>query len=197
MPKEVVKMMESLDSQGITSEVQGMKVDLRNLDGASGTLTSEEDVPFKDAFGEPASVRSSVELSYNQAGGAFYFHGEVRSEFVTKCHRCLLPHTEPLENSFDVEVRRSGVEGGSSGVARGDHADHVTVALNEHQVSFSEYINENTVVSIPMLILCTDDCKGLCPTCGVNLNQSECSCETEVDSRWGALKKLSENKDNQ
>jgi len=41
-----------------------------------------------------------------------------------------------------------------------------------------------------MKILCAEDCKGLCPTCGANLNETDCDCKAPVDARWASLKDL-------
>jgi uncharacterized protein len=50
---------------------------------------------------------------------------------------------------------------------------------------------EQIVLQIPIKILCTDTCKGLCPHCGININMASCSCHAEfIDERLAVLKKL-------
>jgi uncharacterized protein len=47
------------------------------------------------------------------------------------------------------------------------------------------------VVSVPMVILCADDCRGLCPVCGANRNRDACRCQSAADPRWNALRRQS------
>jgi uncharacterized protein len=52
-------------------------------------------------------------------------------------------------------------------------------------------------LSIPLKVLCKDDCKGLCPRCGINLNDTSCSCDTtDTDPRWAPLSKLKDESNN-
>ena len=52
-----------------------------------------------------------------------------------------------------------------------------------------EAAREQLLLALPLKVTCREDCKGLCPQCGKNLNQERCSCSTEVeDPRWAALK---------
>lgn len=55
----------------------------------------------------------------------------------------------------------------------------------------TDEVRQNIVLNLPMKKVCRDTCAGLCAICGVNLNIEQCSCkETNIDSRWEALKKL-------
>jgi uncharacterized protein len=49
------------------------------------------------------------------------------------------------------------------------------------------------LVAIPVHVVCRPDCRGLCVTCGKNLNEGDCDCKTEPDPRWAALQELLEN----
>jgi DUF177 domain-containing protein len=51
-------------------------------------------------------------------------------------------------------------------------------------------VHETVVVNVPMVVACRDDCRGLCPTCGTNLNAGSCTCGDAVDSRWDALRDM-------
>ncbi len=62
-----------------------------------------------------------------------------------------------------------------------------------HRLDLEDPMREYALLSIPMLPLCREDCKGLCPQCGANLNDGPCDCDTEqVDDRLAALKHLLE-----
>jgi uncharacterized protein len=165
-----------------------VKIDLRELDETSGRVTGEDRVEFVDAMGETAVLDCAVEASYNRTGDAVYFHVVASSQYDTLCHRCLDPVVCPLQAEFDVVVRR-GIDRAAlrdDEVAKGDF---ITLGTNEHEVSLNPFVYENLVVNIPMLILCREDCKGLCPQCGNNRNRGECRCEPAGDPRWDALRK--------
>ena len=57
-------------------------------------------------------------------------------------------------------------------------------------MDISEAIRQYTVMALPIKPLCRQDCSGLCPTCGMNLNEKHCSCTHEIDSRWEKLSSL-------
>ena len=171
-----------------------MIVDLRRLDEqveSRGRLAPDEVVPYRDAFDNEMSVACHVELSYERSGGAYFFHGQLEGEFRTQCHYCLIDLPCRVEGEFDVVVRKSGNKpaGGDADPEGGGTEDLIILGLNEYEVSFDDHINENLIVNIPMQILCRDDCKGLCPQCGVNRNEQSCDCGETADPRWDALRK--------
>jgi uncharacterized protein len=165
-----------------------MMVDLRQLEKSSGRLSLDEQILLEDVFDKEASVKCHVELGYQRSGSGFIFHGDVSGVFHTSCHRCLTKVPYNVSGEFDVVVRR-----GTDRIPEGDSdsaEDYVILSLNEHQVSLDEYVYESVIVNIPMRIVCTDDCRGLCPSCGIDRNQKSCACEDVPDSRWDALRKL-------
>jgi uncharacterized protein len=172
-----------------------MIVDLRRLDEAAenrGLLTASEKVVFTDAFDEEISVTCAVELSYERSGGVYFFHGLLEGTFQTLCHICLTEVPCRIKGDFDVVVRKSGgrQSGGKNGGESEEPEDLITLGVNEYEVSFDKYISENLVVNIPIKIVCKEDCKGLCPQCGVNRNDETCDCVGAPDPRWDDLRKL-------
>ena len=60
-----------------------------------------------------------------------------------------------------------------------------------HGLELADVVREQVMLWLPMRGLCREDCKGICPTCGVNRNREKCDCvQSFVDSRWDALKGL-------
>lgn len=57
-------------------------------------------------------------------------------------------------------------------------------------VDLTEDLRESIILAFPSYPVCSPDCKGLCPQCGMDLNKSECECSTPADSRWAALGSL-------
>jgi uncharacterized protein len=167
-----------------------MIIDLRRLEDSRGRLTEDESVSFTDAFGEEREMICKIDLGYERSGGAFFFHGELTGEFRTQCHLCLIELPCRVSGKFDVVVRRGERGADAEGAAESETDDLITVSLNEHEVSFDQFIQENLIVNVPMQILCQEDCKGLCPQCGVNRNEATCKCADAGDPRWDALRKL-------
>jgi uncharacterized protein len=168
-----------------------MIVDLRRLEESRGRLTADETVPFTDAFGDEHEIVCNVALDYQRSGGAFFFHGDLAAEFQTRCHLCLEDTSCRVTGDFDLVVRKGEREAeAESGAAGEETEDLVTVSLNEYKVSLDQYIIENLIVNVPMKFLCKEDCKGLCPQCGVNRNKESCKCADAGDPRWDALRKL-------
>jgi uncharacterized protein len=65
------------------------------------------------------------------------------------------------------------------------------ISPNTHEIDLSFGVRESLLLALPMKVLCSEDCKGLCPHCGANLNEESCDCVAEtIDPRWAELRKL-------
>ncbi|MGQ0540872.1 MAG: DUF177 domain-containing protein, partial [Blastocatellia bacterium] len=63
--------------------------------------------------------------------------------------------------------------------------------LIDDSLDLNEIVREQILLNLPQQIFCKEDCKGLCPKCGANINLIDCNCnETEIDPRWAALNNL-------
>jgi uncharacterized protein len=70
-------------------------------------------------------------------------------------------------------------------------ADVRQLANDEVEIDLGEAIREELVLTIDRYALCRPDCRGLCPVCGKNLNETTCECSTdEPDPRWDVLRSL-------
>lgn len=75
-----------------------------------------------------------------------------------------------------------------------DQDDVYKVNDGTSEVDVTESISQSMLLAFPTKKLCSDNCKGLCPRCGLNLNLNNCSClSKEIDPRWDGLKKLLDN----
>lgn len=160
-----------------------MIIDLRELLELRGRIDGDVTTRIDDPVGGELVVPCHVTLDYRQAQGMFYFHGSVVGSIGTACHRCLEPVNAHVDGEFDVMVRRGEHEG-----EQGE--DVITLATHEYQVPVEPIVHETVVVNAPMIVLCRDDCRGLCPTCGANLNDGSCACGGTGDARWDALRRM-------
>ncbi|MDH4038001.1 MAG: DUF177 domain-containing protein [Candidatus Krumholzibacteria bacterium] len=158
-----------------------MIIDLRELVHLRGDIEGDVVTRVDDPVAGELIVPCHVTVDYRQSQGTFYLHGSVDADVGTVCHRCLEPVTSRVSGVFDVIVRRGVAEGGG-----GD--DMIILASHEHEVPLEPLVHEAVVVSVPMVVACRDDCKGLCPGCGTNLNAGSCTCKDKGDSRWDALR---------
>jgi uncharacterized protein len=157
-------------------------LDLRELEGPAGRVSGAEVVRVDDPLADEVDMPCRVDVSYRQAGGAFHLHAAVEGTLSTRCHRCLEPVSRRVEGEFDLIVRR----GENTGEA-GD--DEVVLSLQQHTVDLDPRVRETMVLNMPMIVLCAEACRGLCPTCGANRNRETCECRPDADPRWDALHK--------
>ena len=110
-----------------------------------------------------------VEGKITNGGKLFNVEGTIKYRKSFICDRCLNSSSENRSIKFDEELDKSDLDG--------DIAD------------LTEIIRDTLIASQPIQNLCKEDCKGLCPVCGKNLNEGECNCDRLViDPRLEALK---------
>ncbi len=108
------------------------------------------------------------------------------------CSRCLVPLGVPLELHFEEEYQPTVDI--VTGAARPLPEDSGIFLIDEqHVLDLTDAVRQYRVLAAPMQPLCRPDCRGLCPTCGQNLNDASCACpREEYDPRWSALAKLAQ-----
>jgi len=116
--------------------------------------------------------------------------GSYLGEFEVACARCLEPVRLPLNGQFDLLFRPLGADQGSS--ERAISASETEIGYyQESGLVLEDVLREQVLLSLPARTLCREDCKGLCPRCGRDLNSETCACDTApADPRWSALSDL-------
>ena len=116
--------------------------------------------------------------------------GDYAGRFEAPCARCVEPVEHPLTGSFDLLYRPLGVDAGAAERAISTSETEIGY-YNGDGLVLEDVLREQVLLSLPEKTLCRADCKGLCPSCGRNLNTETCSCESAVtDPRWNALSGL-------
>lgn len=128
----------------------------------------------------PASpVHATGRLS--RAGtGRYYWSGRVEATAAVACRRCL----KDVSTSVSEEVHVLFVEPGDE-VA--DDPDAYRIPAHAQSIDLRPAVREQWMLAAPEYVLCREDCRGLCPRCGADLNAGPCSCPPETDSRWTGL----------
>lgn len=141
-----------------------------------------------DAYG----VQSPVHLVFDihKDGRQFRVIGRVQATLALACGRCLEEYALPVNASFDV-LYLPHAENTGEGEVEVEEDDLTTAYYRDEQIDLGQLIREQFYLAIPMKPLCRDDCRGLCPECGTNLNTASCTCVRQwVDPRLGTLKSL-------
>ena len=116
--------------------------------------------------------------------------GSIKAPLEVNCTRCLTPVQRELDIVFDVDFVDKGLFPDSKETHL-ESADLDIDVIEGNELDLSEVVREQILLNLPEQVLCREDCKGICPSCGKDLNEGECKCgEEEIDPRWAALKDL-------
>lgn len=164
-----------------------MRLDLRDIihtPGASRDFGYELDLSLVELFGEKPFDRP-VEISgtVRNMAGALELKGLAQSVLDVRCDRCLKPITVDLRVPVETLLAEELAN------ANDPDSDDI-VLLEDGQADLDEIFTTACVLSLDSKHLCREDCKGLCPTCGKDLNEGPCRCGKELDPRLAVLAKL-------
>jgi uncharacterized protein len=130
-----------------------------------------------------------LELQIQQTGEEYYCQGTVTADFQLECARCLVPFEVQLSGPTDFIIRSPQVTNDEERDVPDDE-DYVDL-LDNQKVDLSGIIRQTLLLALPMRPICNENCRGLCPMCGVNRNEKDCACKTEkFDPRWEGLSGL-------
>ena len=128
--------------------------------------------------------RFDIDLQLNKGLREVTGSGNVQLSIEAPCSRCL--KTVKLDLKPEVNLVLTPKE---SIEVEDDDINHETYVGDE--VDISDYLREQIAMSLPLKVVCSENCKGLCPSCGVNLNDETCECDSQkIDPRLAVLKNL-------
>lgn len=122
-------------------------------------------------------------------------NGHVNVPISLVCSRCLASYGATIESSFTIIFRKGAVEQtASEGETELSEHDLISATYSGDEIDLTHEIEEQVAMEVPVKPLCGDGCKGLCVTCGTDLNQGDCSCPREqTNFRFSALKNFKVN----
>jgi uncharacterized protein len=116
--------------------------------------------------------------------------GKVKTLAKLECSRCISVYDQPITSNMDFVI-----DFGESPQELKEEDNYFVVDPSSGFFQIDSLVRETIILSLPLKPLCSEDCKGLCPICGTDLNKSRCNCERkESDPRWEKLKGLLGNK---
>jgi uncharacterized protein len=141
---------------------------------------------------EKGRLEGRVEKGEDQA---VHFRGRLEARLRLHCGRCLESFVHALDEDLDLffmpHTAEADADEQEQDVELSDR-DMVVAYYAEDRIDLGEMVREQMHLAVPLRRLCREDCRGLCPSCGMNRNTGRCDCQpTEtVDERLAPLRKL-------
>jgi len=133
----------------------------------------------------PIHLNGKVE----RTGRNFLLNMHVKFGYIDKCARCLKEVDSSLEYDIIAYLMRDEYD-------EGEYEDVDVFSINSSEVDLLEIVNATLSSNLPLKVVCSEDCKGICSGCGVDLNLQECECrvddaeDDDIDPRFAKLKEL-------
>ena len=133
---------------------------------------------------EPDGLRQIGNLVWaataERAGSEIRITGQLDIDLELSCSRCLEPARIHVAKPFDLYFRERDEEMFDEDAdVELEEEDTRTAFFTGTKLAIGDILREQVLLALPMKALCTADCKGLCPTCGTNLNSGSCNCPKE------------------
>jgi uncharacterized protein len=149
---------------------------LRRVPGSHRRVEVRAPLEGLDVSGSQVPPGSDVELDalLESVSGGIVVTATVRAPWEGECRRCL----EPATGIVEAEILELCVE----------HVDdEESYELGGDLLDLAPLARDACILALPLAPLCSADCRGLCPSCGVNLNFDTCNCGEPLNPRWAAL----------
>ncbi len=138
-----------------------------------------------DIAGGPSPARGQVTLTRTDRG--ILVRDRIEIEIGLTCSRCLAESRLPISLNIAEEYFPTRDIQSGAALPAPDVPGSFTID-EDHVIDLTEAIRQYAEIKIPMKPLCRDNCAGICPSCGRNLNDGACDCRRqENDPSWGVL----------
>lgn len=160
-----------------------MKIDITEIAGRESTIMEISTIVNRldlehEILGVTLESDINMALKLTYIKGYIFVSGRVNGLYLANCHRCLIQ----IDGTYDVTIEEK-----FSLVS--EKIDDESYPYEGHFIDVSSLLIDNILLSFPTTILCKEECKGLCPKCGINLNIKQCTCETqEINIKMEKLK---------
>ena len=162
-----------------------MAIKIKDIPPEGFTLEIAQQLDLFDTGTADTAITAVISVTPAGAGN-LHISGRVKSEPQLECSRCLKRFKYGIDAALDIDLAPMS--------AMGPAPEHELIG-GELDVEFYQgdelepldFVKEQLLISIPMVPLHAPDCKGLCPTCGTDLNTAECSCRRDQPDGFGAF----------
>ncbi|MDI6802347.1 MAG: DUF177 domain-containing protein [Bacteroidota bacterium] len=168
-----------------------MKINISKLSEGIHDFNLQADpsqLELDDKFTSPVSVNVKLDKSSSQ----IYLKAEIVLDVNFTCDRCLIDFKSKFHTSFSIVFMYE-----TRGL-KGEQLNDVQIlSPDTNHIDIAEDVRQYILLAIPIKILCSENCKGLCSSCGIDLNENKCKCDNNTyDPRWETLFKTLKNKKN-
>ena len=165
-----------------------LRLDLRQLHRKR--LTLDETLAPDHAIWAGSELKPArpfrVQLDAQLAGRDVIVRGSMEGQLASFCGRCLKEVTVDVDIDDVALVFRPDITR-----LEAEEAEVYALPEKGDELDLTDAIREQIVLAVPQFVICEEACRGLCPQCGTNLNQTQCDCATSnFDPRWAALREL-------
>lgn len=161
-----------------------MLLDVRKIINAPGErIAFQFDMDLSDVdFGGRRPIQNPVVVTgdVRNVAGMLLLSFEASTVLKSVCDRCLKPFDQPKTIRYECMLAEE---------LEDEESDDI-ILLEDGAVDLGDLARTAFILDMDTKTLCSEDCKGICPGCGVDLNQGTCTCKKEVDPRLAVLAKL-------
>lgn len=164
-------------------------LNLEELELGRSFLEFDTELVRADPDDETRQIRAKIrgELQVEDMDQRIVVHGKFAAQHTVHCDRCAKGFALETEPDLEVMILRNPTRGDDPE----DADDAWVIQQQSGVVDLDESLMEAVLLEAPQKALCREDCRGLCPACGIDRNEHECECSfEELDPRWAALGKL-------
>jgi uncharacterized protein len=163
-----------------------LSFDIRSVETRAAQVDatlSPEDPVWQQGDPVPAApMRVTGRLS-SAGSGRFYWHGRLEGDVTLPCRRCLADATVHVADESHVIFAEPGSD-------ETEDPDVYVLDERSNQIDLRPVVREQWMLNVPAFAVCREECKGICPTCGKDLNEGPCNCAEARDARWDALRRV-------
>ncbi len=170
-----------------------MAIKINEIPPEGLTIRVENTLEQLSADLAPADISATITIK-SEGNGIFHISGKASASPVLECSRCLKRFPFPIRDAameFDVAPERMVNSPGEHELGR---AELDMEFYRGDELEPLEFIREQLLLAVPMVPMHSPDCKGLCPHCGTDWNESSCACKEETPEReenpFAVLKKI-------
>jgi uncharacterized protein len=165
-----------------------MKIDISSLLKADNASL---DVEFNETLEELNEATDGFEFNdavnfigtLAKIGGIIKLQGKLKTTYAVKCYRCL----KDISGNLDINVKENFVNSENN-------SDSEIYTYVGNNLEINTALRDNIILNLPMKQVCSEDCKGLCPNCGTDLNVGTCECKgNDINPKMEALKNFFNN----
>lgn len=148
--------------------------------GETLQLTGHIDVPGYEVGDKHLDLPSgaSYDIVCTNAGDGILVTGIVRAAVAGECDRCLKPASFEVAGEIEEYFLFEEPEDPEA------YEDGFELVGPEHVIDVGDAISDAVVMDTPFVVLCQPECRGLCPTCGADLNEGDCGCAAHAEKAW-------------